>query len=295
MPVYLCQSGSGFDEPWRHGIQVYAAPFPISHSVATGIGGAVAGGSVATSADNNAGTSSSSSPQWESQQQQQPPANSRFSLSRSQQPPAGTPSAPSEQQQQLLQQQMLAGTPIRRVRHAEIVLVDDVCVAFGRYWLRLRWPGQRAGFAGYIAMGMVSDARLPLSKPSGTLGASFFVVVVVYCLFLFRGMCCYRDCCPFSTLASTRFIHVLYILNCIYLFVYLFTMNQKYLFRLTLELHNNRKIPPVTTTTTTWYFITQRRTKIATERPKMQTLTIRRERMREVRLRPSRLKDRRLP
>jgi hypothetical protein len=46
--------------------------------------------------------------------------------------------------------------PIRRIRHAEIVLIDDVCIAFGRHWLRVRWPGNhRAGhlhFAGYIAM-----------------------------------------------------------------------------------------------------------------------------------------------
>lgn len=46
--------------------------------------------------------------------------------------------------------------PIRRVRHAEIVLVDDVCTAHGRYWLRLRWPGRKGGFAGYIAMGLVN-------------------------------------------------------------------------------------------------------------------------------------------
>ena len=67
-----------------------------------------------------------------------------------------------------------ANAPIRRVRHAEIVLVDDVCVAHGRYWLRLRWPGHQQQqsphshshgsggssnnslFAGYIAMGLVS-------------------------------------------------------------------------------------------------------------------------------------------
>jgi hypothetical protein len=47
--------------------------------------------------------------------------------------------------------------PIRRIRHAEIVLVDDVCIAHERYWLRLRWPGHKGGFAGYIAMGLVSE------------------------------------------------------------------------------------------------------------------------------------------
>jgi hypothetical protein len=53
------------------------------------------------------------------------------------------------------------GHPIRRVRHAEVVLVDDVCVAFERYWLRLRWPGHKGGFAGYIAMGLVSETPKP--------------------------------------------------------------------------------------------------------------------------------------
>jgi hypothetical protein len=46
---------------------------------------------------------------------------------------------------------------VRRVRHAEIVLVDDVCIAYGRYWLRLRWPGHKGGFAGYIAMGRIAN------------------------------------------------------------------------------------------------------------------------------------------
>ena len=46
--------------------------------------------------------------------------------------------------------------PLRRLRHGEIILVDDVCVAWDRLWLRLCWPGRRGGFAGY----------LPLDKPS---------------------------------------------------------------------------------------------------------------------------------
>lgn len=54
------------------------------------------------------------------------------------------------------------GTPIRRIRHAEVVLVDDVCIAYGRHWLRLRWPGHKGGFAGYIALGKVNE---PLPWP----------------------------------------------------------------------------------------------------------------------------------
>ena len=172
MPVYLCQSGSGFNEPWRHGIQVYAAPFSIPNAVASGLGGSGATASGSGAVDGTAAAAAAS--QWEpQQQQQQQQANPRFSLARAQQQQQqpGATAAASEQQQQ-----MLAGMPIRRVRHAEIVLVDDVCVAFGRYWLRLRWPGQREGFAGYIAMGVVSDARQQQPKPSGT----FLLFLCVY-------------------------------------------------------------------------------------------------------------------
>lgn len=49
----------------------------------------------------------------------------------------------------------IAGLSIRRLRHSEVVLVDDVCIAFDRYWLRLRWPGSKGGFAGYVALGAV--------------------------------------------------------------------------------------------------------------------------------------------
>ena len=47
------------------------------------------------------------------------------------------------------------GVAVRRVRHAEVVLADEVSAAYGRYWLRLRWPGPRGGVAGYIALGVV--------------------------------------------------------------------------------------------------------------------------------------------
>jgi hypothetical protein len=50
----------------------------------------------------------------------------------------------------------VGGSPIRRVKHAEIVLVDQVSVHYGNYWLRLIWPGKRGGVAGYIALGGVN-------------------------------------------------------------------------------------------------------------------------------------------
>jgi len=143
MPVYLCQSGAGCTEPWRHGIQVYSHPFPIN----PGGGGAPAGGG------RDAVVLPATSPDvlnWESQQQQlhQQTRSEQGQQSRSQ------PHASSTQSSD----QRLAGMAVRRVRHAEIVLVDDVCIAYGRYWLRLRWPGQREGFAGYIAMGLVEKS-----------------------------------------------------------------------------------------------------------------------------------------
>ena len=33
--------------------------------------------------------------------------------------------------------------PVRKVRHAEVVLADQCLVAYGRTWLRLRWPGEQ--------------------------------------------------------------------------------------------------------------------------------------------------------
>jgi len=41
---------------------------------------------------------------------------------------------------------------IRKVRYAEVVLVDAVFWLYGCYWLRLKWPGTRGGAAGYIAL-----------------------------------------------------------------------------------------------------------------------------------------------
>jgi hypothetical protein len=31
--------------------------------------------------------------------------------------------------------------------------VDEVSLYYGKYWLRLRWPGPRGGVAGYIVIG----------------------------------------------------------------------------------------------------------------------------------------------
>jgi len=81
--------------------------------------------------------------------------------------PSTTP--PSQQQSQKQQQEaqnaVLSSTarynirpnPVRRVRHAEVVLVDQCIVAYGRSWLRLRWPGSQGGFGGFVALSKVED------------------------------------------------------------------------------------------------------------------------------------------
>jgi len=47
------------------------------------------------------------------------------------------------------------GIALRRIRHAEVVLVDQISIHYGRFWLRLRFPGPSGGFGGYIALGTV--------------------------------------------------------------------------------------------------------------------------------------------
>jgi len=42
--------------------------------------------------------------------------------------------------------------PIRRIRHSEVILVDDVVMAHDQYWLKLRWPGTAQKFAGFICL-----------------------------------------------------------------------------------------------------------------------------------------------
>jgi hypothetical protein len=152
MPVYLCQPGVMATEPWRHGIQVYAAPFDLVDLPVTA--SRIDGGTAGDGRDSTSDTAVSRARNNENDDQ------SHFE----QQANAGTPSLSSQiidvtgsggmvQHSRAPQ----SGLEIRRIRHAEVVLVDDVCLAFGRHWLRLRWPGHKGGFAGYIALGKVNE------------------------------------------------------------------------------------------------------------------------------------------
>ena len=138
MPVYLCQPGVSASEPWRHGIQVYATPFPLDEAAVESSDKDMA----------EAPTSSSDIARWANN-------NPRSAGSLSQ----NTTSSIVQSDEVFENRSSTPGVPIRRVRHSEIVLVDDVCIAFDRYWLRLRWPGSKGGFAGYIALGKVNEPQ----------------------------------------------------------------------------------------------------------------------------------------
>ena len=131
MPVYLCQPGFGSTDPWKHGIQVYASPFSMDID-----GNKTSGDRGADSSANQTNSTGSNH------------NDGTFNHE-------GDFGADSSK----------FGVPIRRVRHSEVVLADDICVAHDRYWLRLRWPGKKGGFAGYIALGKVDDPIL--TKPDG--------------------------------------------------------------------------------------------------------------------------------
>lgn len=140
MPVYLCQPGAGHAEPWRHGIQVYATPCPIDSKTPVHAGGGGRDLVVANwTPNNNTGAENDdSSPETRE----------------------GTATVTAST--------LAGGFAVRRVRHAEVVIVDDICIAYDRYWLRLRWPGHKGGFAGYIAMGIVSETHRMDPRPKGT-------------------------------------------------------------------------------------------------------------------------------
>jgi hypothetical protein len=152
MPVYLCQPGLTADEPWRHGIQVYAAPFDLVDKT-------VAGDTSVNEHDTRDGgvmrlpgaISDGGQPQA-SQQASNIAASASTQITDS--TGIGVASAHYPRAAQ-------SGVEIRRIRHAEVVLVDDVCVAYERHWLRLRWPGHKGGFAGYIALGKVNEKVMP--------------------------------------------------------------------------------------------------------------------------------------
>ena len=152
MPVYLCQPGAGSSEPWRHGIQVYAAPFEMDETSLTegGRDSFVLPASSMEASNNN--WSGSGGIRNDRNNNRTNNINQRTGAPSSLQGAASSISGGGQ-----LNRNSVLGHPVRRVRHAEVVLVDDACIAFDRYWLRLRWPGHKGSFAGYIALGKVGQ------------------------------------------------------------------------------------------------------------------------------------------
>lgn len=165
MPVYLCQPGALAAEPWRHGIQVYAAPFAMDVAV--------------SSNENNSNTEILDNNEGLRQRRGTSTADDTTAGGNTVSQTAGSGESHVAPW----------GLPIRRVRHAEVVLVDDVCVAFDRYWLRLRWPGGRGGFAGYIALGKVTEEPLwlmndaiPSRNPLGKYWMAMICDGITFCM-----------------------------------------------------------------------------------------------------------------
>jgi len=159
MPVYLCRPGHASTEPWRHGVQVYAYPFRIDGTAAVGTSGDVdgcSGGSATAAAAASVGNNEDRPS--EAAAAAAAAVAAATALASTAEVAAGaavtTDRAASAG----------VGVAVRRVRHAEVVLADEVSAAYGRYWLRLRWPGPRGGIAGYIALGVV--------PPGGALGGA---------------------------------------------------------------------------------------------------------------------------
>jgi hypothetical protein len=49
--------------------------------------------------------------------------------------------------------------PVCRIRHSEVVLVDQTLCAYGCTWLRLRWPGEQGGFGGFVALSNIDHGK----------------------------------------------------------------------------------------------------------------------------------------
>jgi len=169
MPVYVCAPGSGAVDPWRHGIQVYQRPVDIDSTATTTTTTNNssnnhpydrATGTAETSAATNQENSPVTNNQGNSPDDDEDDVPERvprfrprgFVVTATTGGGAGTSDLRSSVTSSSASNNLGV---VRRVRHAEIVLVDDVCIAHGRYWLRLRWPGHKGGFAGYIAMGRI--------------------------------------------------------------------------------------------------------------------------------------------
>jgi hypothetical protein len=161
MPVYVCFPGLDSPEPWQSYIDVFAAPYEVNDettrtisrqsAVHTNSGHPEAGRDTAENATDHG--SSVHENEDERENDDIPMEVARLD--------SATLDA-RRAELSLVRGSGAARPPphIRRLRHAEIIIVDDVCLQYSRYWLRLRWPGRRGGFAGYI--------EVPVAAPGDT-------------------------------------------------------------------------------------------------------------------------------
>jgi hypothetical protein len=180
MPVYLCKPGVNSLEPWRHGIPVYAEPFDLGSGSSTSTSttkatdstnddqsqplnvvdsrldihtGTGTGTGTGTVNNNNNNTNNNNNNNTNNNNNNNTNNNNNntnnlleHSESRTQ------PNSETSSMTGVGPQHNSNATAIRRIRHSEVVLVDDVVYQHNNYWLRLRWPGTKGGFAGYVCL-----------------------------------------------------------------------------------------------------------------------------------------------
>lgn len=197
MPIYLCCPASKEEEePWTYGIQVYAAPFAIEYaSIVTADRDKI----IAADDENDATDNFDHyddihlAHQYYEQQQHTLELNSTATRGNTSNTNierdssnTGTISSTMTSMKNNASIAMNKNNsndsnsmikPIRKIKHSEIIVVDDVCIAYNRYWLRIRFPGGSTNslsavassthyegdpslhqyFAGYIAMNSVNS------------------------------------------------------------------------------------------------------------------------------------------
>ena len=161
MPIYLCNKGSNEDEPWKHSIDVYAEIFDIGGSNDDDDPSLPTAQSLVTNNNNNNTIHSGELQLLEQHGQSAWTTNNDQGAAHENDSTGAVVVAKKKNSRKASKKLALAqnnnnnhhGKVMRRIRHAEVVLVDDVCTKFGHCWLRLRWPGSNGGFAGYVCLG----------------------------------------------------------------------------------------------------------------------------------------------
>jgi len=168
MPIYLCKPGERYHQPWEVKADVYARPFPFPFPCPT------APSSAGEREDEDEGRVADLPVDRPSYSDETRPlgagpgptllgpsdaASLRRVANRAERRGTSDPSRGRRSRRPAAAEAGDGGANpamppvLRRVRHSEVLLVDNVHVQYGRYWLRLRWPGPEGGFAGYMTPG----------------------------------------------------------------------------------------------------------------------------------------------